>query len=653
MPAFRIRTLLFSLIFSLLMTDAAKAQMVIGLNTDSLRQLLNAMPADTSKVLAFIRLGQQYENSRPDSAIYFYKQAGSLSSSLNYPAGIVHYINNYTAVLNVQGKFDESLKLCLEAVDICRQQGMKQQYVKSLINVGAVYQYKENYDSAASYYLKSLPLLESANDRQALSLVYGNLCGLYRNLSQPEKAAGYARKALQYAEAVKNPYTIARACINLGNALKDMNKTSEAIPYISRARKIGAELNDVDMQETALINLGDLYTKTNDPDKYIPVFQSALPLAETLNDVYGKSLALQGIAEGLYHKKQFRQAETKTAEALAFTRQHDQKEALSNLLMLMSDIQIALGDTRSSQYYRGQHDSVQNALMNESLLKNVQELETRYEVEKKQHEIFKKNLLLEEKNRESRRQRYWLIASASGILLLSLILFLTYRFYRQKQQLDRKKIEALHAEQENIRLKAILEGELRERRRISQEMHDDMGSGLTSMLFLSRSIEGADEATGKIKNTAESLIRKMNEIIWAMNYEQDSLDSLIAYIRINAAETLDNAGIHYRFQVSDPIPDLYVNQQFRRHIYLTVKEAVHNIIKHAAATEVNIDILTGRELEIAIQDNGKGFGHNRQRRFGNGIKNMEERIRDLNGRFELVAEKGTLVRLSIPLPVTI
>jgi signal transduction histidine kinase len=173
------------------------------------------------------------------------------------------------------------------------------------------------------------------------------------------------------------------------------------------------------------------------------------------------------------------------------------------------------------------------------------------------------------------------------------------------------------------------------------------------MLFLSRNIEGSAEVAGKIKSTAESLIRKMNEIIWTMNYEQDSLDSLIAYIRINAAETLDNASIRYRFHISDPIPDLPVNQKFRRNVYLAVKEAVHNIIKHAAATEVSISILTDQALEIAIQDNGKGFDHSRQQRFGNGIKNIEQRMRDLGGRFELVNEQGTLVRLSIPLPLTI
>src|SRR5688572_26594585 len=83
-----------------------RGQTAVGLNKDSLRRLLTSLPDDTIKVNNFIALGQQYENNTPDSAIFYYQQANRLSTRLNYPVGIIRYINNYTAVLNLQGKFE-------------------------------------------------------------------------------------------------------------------------------------------------------------------------------------------------------------------------------------------------------------------------------------------------------------------------------------------------------------------------------------------------------------------------------------------------------------------------------------------------------------------------------------------------------------------
>jgi two-component system NarL family sensor kinase len=170
-------------------------------------------------------------------------------------------------------------------------------------------------------------------------------------------------------------------------------------------------------------------------------------------------------------------------------------------MLLMSDVQIAMGKVENSRIYRSRYDSVSNVLTNTSLLKNIQELETKYGLEKKRREILQKNLLLEQKERETRRQRQWLIATGVGMVLLALVVLLIYRFYLQKQQLNAKALQVLKAEQESGRLKAVLEGEQQEPRRISQELHDDMGAGLTRMLFLSRALgaHGTNQRAGIAK----------------------------------------------------------------------------------------------------------------------------------------------------------
>jgi signal transduction histidine kinase len=597
------------------------------------------MPDDTLKVPVLIQLGQQYENNSPDTAIRLYTEAEKLSTRLHYDAGIIQYIKNYTAVLNVQGKYDSSLALNNRALELARSHGWQLEIMKTLINLGVVYQYKESYTQALDYYLRALAIAEKIPGYQIPATLYGNMCGLYRNLGQQEKAEIYARKALTQAEVLHDRYATGEALNNLANVLKDRGHISEGMALLKRGITIGKELKDVGIEETSLINMGDGYEKLRQPDKYLAVFREALPLADSIGDVMGKAIILQGIAEAFFHMKKFREGWKAMQEALQYARTNDQKEVQSHLLMLMSDTQIALGNTDNAESYRGQYDSVRNLLVNESMLKNIQELETRYGAEKSQRELTEKNLLLEEGRRIAERQRLLLIASILALLLLAALLITSFRIYKQKRELDRKALLSLKAEQENIRLRSVLEGETQERRRISQEMHDDMGSGLTSLLFLSRMLPGGTGA--QIGEGAEQLIHKMNGIIWSMNDEQDTLDSLVAYIRTNTATTLDTAGLQYNFSIPEPIPQRSLGQEFRRNIYLVVKEAVHNVVKHASATRVNIGIGFENGLRVVVSDDGKGMNSNGANRFGNGMKNMQRRMETVGGSLTILSEGAT------------
>lgn len=643
----------FLLVLIILVTgNSSSGQMITGLNKDSLKRVTASMAEDTNKVENYILLGQQYESNIPDSAVYYYKQANQLSTRLNYPSGIIRYVNNYTAVLNMQGKYDESLKLHQQALALCDKYDLNDLRVKSLLNIGVVYQLKEDYRTAADHYLKYLPVLERTAGAQQLSTVYGNLSGLFRDLNQPQKAVGYARQSVQYAEKSKDPYTIGRAYNNLSNTLQKTGSLKEREQYLVKALGIARQLNDIDLQETSLINLADLYSQSASPDKYIALYRTALPLADSLGDPYGKSLALHGIALGLFMKKQYQQAAQQALEALSYSRRNEQQESESKVLLLLSDIQIALGNLSLSTRYRNEYDSVYASIVNADLVKNVQELETKYEVEKKQSQILKQDLLLEQKNREALRQRTWLWISLAGTGLMVFLLFWGYRFYRQRQQLNKRELEALQAEQENIRLKSLIEGQVQERQRISQELHDDVGSGLTSMLFLSRAIQGQEDVVGRLRQTAASLVQRMNEIIWIMNHENDTIESMVAYMRLHIAEALDNAGIDYHFTVTDPLPERPLSQEFRRAVYLCAKEAAHNSIKHAGASRVDIDIKINDRMMVTITDHGKGMDAKKITGLGNGLKNMRRRMEGIGGGFDIQSTgQGVQVTLDAPLPV--
>ena len=96
-------------------------------------------------------------------------------------------------------------------------------------------------------------------------------------------------------------------------------------------------------------------------------------------------------------------------------------------------------------------------------------------------------------------------------------------------------------------------------------------------------------------------------------------------------------------------PVTFVSGEFRRNIYLTVKEALHNIVKHAQASSVHINIAINSKLNIEIHDNGTGFDKTRIRAYSNGLSNMESRISNINGKFEILNKVGTTIKIVVPL----
>ncbi len=237
-----------------------------------------------------------------------------------------------------------------------------------------------------------------------------------------------------------------------------------------------------------------------------------------------------------------------------------------------------------------------------------------------------------------------------GITLELLCFSLGLGYKNRQDELEKiEATEALKFERERQvfeRYKATVEAREAERRRIASEMHDDIGSGLTSILFLSNAIHrnaqnGQAEATEKIAGMASGLVDQMNSIIWSMNKEYDTLPDLLAYVRSHISELLDNADIGYQFKVQEPVPNLPLSSEQRRNLYLVVKEAVHNIIKHAHATKVTLSFRYADKLEIQIADNGVGLADATGRRFGNGLKNIRQRMQDIGGTVDFQSETGT------------
>ncbi len=199
----------------------------------------------------------------------------------------------------------------------------------------------------------------------------------------------------------------------------------------------------------------------------------------------------------------------------------------------------------------------------------------------------------------------------------------------------------------------------KERTRIATDMHDDLGAGLSSIRFISEKVK-RDSISNVTKNdidkilvSSSELIDKMNEIVWAMNEKNDSLGDLLFYIRSYAMEYCEEHGIQCGIKLPENIPDIFVSGEIRRNVFLTIKESLHNVVKHSEATSVDIDFQSISGLFAMIRDNGKGIGslEIRKGKGGNGLRNMRKRIESIGGIFKMYNREGMVIEISVPLGV--
>lgn len=241
-------------------------------------------------------------------------------------------------------------------------------------------------------------------------------------------------------------------------------------------------------------------------------------------------------------------------------------------------------------------------------------------------------------------------------IVLELSFFLLGLTYKNRQELITgvKEQEALKLEAEKTEFEtqiAVIKAQQEERNRISADMHDDLGAGMTTISLYSELAKNKLKDNpipeiDKISSSANELLNKMNAIIWSMSSSNDSLGNMIAYIRSYALEYFENTGVDCKIEIAENLPNIQVIGEIRRNVFLVVKEALNNILKHAGATEVQIKLIReNNSLILYIHDNGKGFDPQHERQFGNGLKNMKKRMKELEIEFTIENKNGTLITL--------
>jgi len=238
--------------------------------------------------------------------------------------------------------------------------------------------------------------------------------------------------------------------------------------------------------------------------------------------------------------------------------------------------------------------------------------------------------------------RTWWFITLSIIISLSIIIYVVQRLSNSS---IKRKLKELERQRE-------IEGI---RQRISSDLHDDIGSGLSKMALISELAKSQkqnplelQDKLSKLANNSRDMIRSLGEIVWAINPQNDKLPNLLAYMRDYASEYLETTDIVVTYHIQESQDAIPINPDFKRNIFLTLKESLHNAVKYSGASLIEIGFtLEKNHYTFWIKDNGKGIDPDTMRKFGQGLNSLKKRAENIGAIYKIESDIGKGVKISL------
>ena len=598
-------------------------------------QHLYSQVADTIFIDNIYAKGWQYIYTNPDSASWFFEKAKKESENRKYLSGIVMY-HNYNAALQIAlGQNEKAFEHYDQAIAMAKKNNLNTELGLTYMRKGTLNQFTGEYAKAAENYLAAASLLKTNEDRKKIIGLYGNIISTLNNLQQQNQSLQNVLPAL------KNDNTNEKEIVSILSQ-KKTDETSFDFPDQTILRETSGG--------NVYVVFGGAKFLTGGDNWVIPYgnFQSIRKIPDgTLSKIpdiprEGTLLVQPNDSGKVYVVKDDKRHRIENPEVLQFFGGWDALcKVPDNGLKQIPDARdmVTMQNVNTTFNFKKKYETLNDTL--------------KYALEQNKFLLNEVGKKLKEKNNTLQKRKILLWTSGVGFAALLVIGFLLVRSFRQKQKFHQQSLKILEAE-ELLQRKMAVE---KERTRIATDMHDDLGAGLSRIKFLSETIgikkqqqQPIEEDIIKIREYSHDMIDKMGEIVWALNEKNDSLSDLLSYTRSYAVEYLSQNGIQCRVIAPDDFPTIMISGEFRRNIFLAVKETLHNIVKHARATVTSINFESGKKLIVTIQDNGIGFNQEEARPYSNGLINIKKRLNDVGGTMETDTSNGTSIRLSVPLP---
>lgn len=554
--------------------------------------------------------------------------------------------------LYTQGKYQEAIQLLYKRLKVAKQKNEAKTEIILYNGIGKAYSQLGKSIIALENYQKAAKLADKLNDQLSLGKIEKNIGALYEEQKDFKQALVHYKLAEVIAESIKDEALTADINNNKGIIYEQQFNYPLALKTYQKALYSYKKIGKKDRIAISLNNIGIVYKYLSNYAKAIDYYEQSLKYSEELGNKFLVAANLNNIGNVYAMLKNYPMAIEYNHKSLILAQEIKATNIVVEALGSLAEDYAGAGDFRKAYQMNTEYFKANSEYINLESAKQLAEMQTLYQTEKQQRQIssLKQN---EQINRLKMAQQELLIQKRNyQIFFAAFIIIATfsigYMLFVRHQ----------HA-QKMIQRKAVKDAQSKERSRIAQDVHDDIGSGLSKITLMASSATSRLQQHGleskevlAIAQVSKDLVENMRDLIWVLNPENATLDNLVARIREYCSDYLEVCSVTAETDIQDDIPEIKISQQVQRNIFLTVKEALHNCIKHAGCNAIAIKLyFINQELQITITDTGKGFDGNSLIGKGNGLRNMQQRIEAIGGIFNVKSQPklGTTIETKIAL----
>lgn len=594
----------------------------------------------------------------------YYQESLILEKKSKNTYGIVRAKIQIAKIHQKTGNYNKALKYSNEALIACSTL-KKPKLLASIHNtVASVYLDLDSFAPALKEYLVSIKIREKIKDgKKSLGKSYLDLGTLYNKLEKKEKGLFYLNKSKQIYEKLNDQSYLSKVYTGIGNNFMMYKKLDSALLYYNKSLDIKKKL-DLKYKEVIYNNLGIIYEQ-----------QKLFSLAE---ENYSQSISLAVKANnelqlldsylnlgGLYRKqklnyKALEYFEKSNILAHKYCKDSDRLK----ILMGIAEAYEHIGDFKKASLYNEKHIVLRDSIDEKHRAFEV--IEFKYQEEKQNNELLKKEQEIEkEKNSKKDIIQYSIIG---GLLLLCISIISVFYAYKSRkakelaeknQKLEIQKNIELLKKQELKSIKAMINGQESERKRIAQDLHDRLGSMLSVVKLNYKSIE---DNLYKLKKDNRKQYSEANAMLDdACNAVREIAHNMVSGVLtkfglVAALEDLKNTieGTNtFQIELITHSLDDRLENNLEMELYGIVQELIHNIIKHAKAKEVSVQLLKRNNgINLTVVDDGIGFDSSKKLQYsGIGLKGIASRVDALKGTFQIDSGKGNGTTINVDIPI--
>lgn len=608
---------------------------------DSLRRIISSTTSDKEKLKAIFALSDQSLNA--DTLLPYILIAEKICAETKNETGADMTAFCRASYYTRKNHIDSALSLIDELIKKYKTNKQHQdKYLNFLFFKAKIYDRSNQYSKAISQLVEVIQVAEAQNDTAVQIQAKTGIGWVQMEMEQYKEALQWLYKALHTSLNKKFYYNYGALYSNIASAYNSLGNEDSAMHYIGIAIKNARENDNILFLATALSMQAKIFTDHKKPQLAEAPLNEVLQIRKKLNDPFYTVYDMSSLASYYAGNNQPQKGIALCIEGIAIAKQRGLQSQLLMMYKALAENYKAAGNT--ALYSNTLEDIIilKDSFNNINSSKQIAELEARNTAQKDEKTIIQQQLNLTIKN-------YWLFGSALfGVMMLTII-WLAFKNYTRKQKI---KMQLTLEEEKRKAAQSIIDAEEQERKRIAADLHDNIGAYASAIRadvekISENGLEKNNAALHNLQQHSQEIINSLRDTIWVLNKENITITGVSDRIK-NYLNKLQPTYNHINFQIFEKINnDVKISSQHALNIFRIVQEAVHNALKHSRGSNITISLSSNENIEIKIEDDGKGIMHLENNNSGNGLANMKLRAAESGFELSIKTEpgKGTAISL--------